>query len=102
MTFSLCLPLLDFGIDSLQEYLEIHLQKSLIHLVVFCLKFVGSTAVQFTGRGSQICISNVLVFHGLHDAMYLMRFPGALEEKQPHSITDPSPYLRVGIRLFSV
>src|SRR4029434_1454957 len=36
--FSLCLPLLDVGIDSLQEYLEIHLQKSFIRLVVFCLK----------------------------------------------------------------
>src|SRR4029434_3883798 len=36
--FSLCLPLLDVGIDSLQEHREIHLQNSSIRLVVFCLK----------------------------------------------------------------
>ena len=36
--FSLCLPLLDVGIDSLQEHLEIHLQKPLIRLVVLCLE----------------------------------------------------------------
>src|SRR4029434_1567647 len=36
--FSLCLPLLDVGIDSLQEHLEIHLQNPLIRLVVFCLE----------------------------------------------------------------
>src|SRR4029434_1087191 len=35
--FSLCLPLPDVGIDSLQEHLEIHLQKPLIRLVVLCL-----------------------------------------------------------------
>src|SRR4029434_6799385 len=36
--FSLCLPLTDVGIDSLQEHLEIHLQKYSIRLVVFCLE----------------------------------------------------------------
>src|SRR4029434_9371704 len=35
---SFCLPLLDVGIDSLQEHLEIHLQKYSIRLVVFCLE----------------------------------------------------------------
>ena len=35
---SFCLPLLDVGIDSLQEHLEIHLQKPLIRLVVLCLE----------------------------------------------------------------
>ena len=36
--FSLCLPLLDVGIDSLQEHLEIHLQKYSVRLVVLCLE----------------------------------------------------------------
>src|SRR4029434_3985138 len=36
--FSLCLPLLDVGIDSLQEHLEIHLQKYSIRLVVLSLE----------------------------------------------------------------
>ena len=31
----------------------------------------------------------------------LTRFPGPLEEKQPHSITDPLPYFTVGMRCFS-
>ena len=30
----------------------------------------------------------------------LTRFPGPLEEKQPHNITDPPPYLTVGITDF--
>ena len=32
------LPLPDVGIDSLQEHLEIHLQKPLIRLVVLCVE----------------------------------------------------------------
>ena len=35
-------------------------------------------------------------------ACTLTRFPGPLEQKQPHNLTDHPPCLTVGIRLFSV
>ena len=52
--------------------------------IIVLLKDPIMTQLQFPGRGSQIQIKNVLVFHGVHDAMYPNKVPRAFGEN-----TDP-------------
>lgn len=57
--------------------------------------------IYFPGRGSQMLIQNVLVFHRVHDAMFPNKVSRPLAENHPHNITETSPYFTVGIQFFS-
>src|SRR4029434_8494870 len=62
--FSLCLPLLDVGIDSLQEHLEIHLQKYSVRLVVFCLEECRPEILHHMGLRAGIDIKSIRIQKG--------------------------------------